>query len=113
MSGLAEIFSAICILAGSFFCITGALGLLRLPDFFNRAHGAGVLDGLGAGLILLGFAFQAGSEHELIRLVLILTFMWITGPTAVHALARAALHGSFKPVLAEPEIEEESSSKPQ
>ncbi len=75
---------------GSFFCFVGALGLIRLPDFYSRVHAAGVLDSLGAILILLGLMTQTQDVLVIIKLMLILIFMIVTGPTAVHALARAA-----------------------
>ncbi len=82
----------ILLLLGSFFCFVGALGLIRLPDFYSRVHGAGVLDSLGAILILFGLMTQTQDILVIIKLMLILIFLILTGPTAVHALARAAKH---------------------
>ena len=45
-----ELLSWALLIGGSFFCVTGAIGLLRLPDFYARLHGAGIIDTLGAGL---------------------------------------------------------------
>ena len=78
------------LILGSIFCLIGTLGLLRLPDFFSRVHAAGIIDSLGAILILLGLVTQTQDLMVIIKLLLILLFMMITGPTAVHALARAA-----------------------
>lgn len=75
---------------GSLFCFIGALGLIRLPDFYSRVHAVGVLDSLGAILILLGLMTQTQNILVIIKLALILIFLILTGPTAVHALARAA-----------------------
>ena len=52
--------SLVLLAGGSFFCVVGAIGLLRLPDFYTRLHGAGIIDTLGAGLILVGLMMQAG-----------------------------------------------------
>jgi multicomponent Na+:H+ antiporter subunit G len=97
------------LLSGGFFCLTGVVGLLRLPDFFSRTHGAGVIDGLGAGLILMGLLLQAPGFNIGVKLVFIAVFMMITGPTATHSLARAALHGGLKllPGDQTPEIPEQ------
>ena len=55
-----------------------------------------MIDGLGAGLILVGLILQSPSVLIAIKMVFIFAFMMITGPTAVHSLARAALHGGMK-----------------
>lgn len=80
----------ILLLLGSFFCLVGSIGLIRLPDFYSRVHAAGVVDSLGAILILLGLMTQTQDFIVIIKLVFILLFMMLTGPTAVHALARSA-----------------------
>lgn len=80
----------ILLLLGSGFCLIGAFGLMRLPDFFSRVHAASIVDSLGAILILLGLMTQTQDILVIIKLLLILLFMMLTGPTAVHALARAA-----------------------
>lgn len=64
---------------------------MRLPELFSRVHAAGIIDSLGAILILLGLITQSQDILVIIKLLLILLFMMITGPTAVHALARAAM----------------------
>ena len=48
------------IVAGGLLLIIGAVGILRFPDVYARMHAAGIIDTLGAGLLLLGLAFQAG-----------------------------------------------------
>ena len=84
---------------GSFFCVTGAIGLLRLPDFYTRLHGAGIVDTLGAGLILTGLMMQAGFSLVTVKLLFILFFVLITSPTATHAVAHAAYSRGLDPVL--------------
>ena len=97
MSALLEVVSWALLLAGSFFSVLAGIGLLRLPDFFSRVHGAGILDTLGIGLLLAGMIVQAGLTMTSVKLVLIALFIVITGPTAAHALARAALHAGLRP----------------
>jgi len=108
MSETLDISSWICLLAGSFFGISGGIGLLRFPDFFTRLHAAGVTDTLCAALILAGLMLQAGWGLVLVKLLLILALLLLTSPTATHALAKAALHGNLKPTI---EAQEEPSSK--
>ena len=92
--------SWLCLLSGSFFCVTGAIGLLRMPDFYTRVHAASLVDTLGAALILLGLLLQAGWTLVAAKLVMILLLLLFASPTATHALVRAALHRGLKPLLA-------------
>ncbi len=93
-----NIISWIFLITGSFFCLTGAVGLLRFPDFFSRIHAASLTDTLGAGLILTGLMIQAGWGLVLPKLLLILLFSFLAGTTASHAMAKAALKSGLKPL---------------
>ena len=88
------------LLSGAFFLVTGALGMVRLPDVFTRMHAAGMADTMGAGLILAGLCLYSGANLVTVRLVLILAFLWFTSPIATHALAKAALSGGDGAVYA-------------
>ena len=61
-----------------------------MPDFWTRAHAAGITDTVGAGLILLGLMFEAGLTLVTVKLLMVLFFLYLTSPTAGHALFRAA-----------------------
>ena len=93
-----DIVSWIFLLSGSFFGMTGALGLLRFPEFFSRIHAASLTDTLGASLILIGLMFQAGWTMALPKLILILIFSLLAGTTASHAMAKAALKSGLRPL---------------
>lgn len=97
-----DILSWICLMTGAAFCLIGGLGLLRLPDVFARMHGAGIIDTMGVGMILLGLMFQAGLSIVTVKLVLIIAFILYTTPTATHALSRAILNSGIKPQLDHP-----------
>jgi len=83
---------------GLFFLFVGTVGLLRLPDVFNRLHATTKCDTLGAGLILLSLALQSTATIG-IRLILLALFILITNPTAAHVIARAAYRTGITPVL--------------
>ena len=108
---LTDWLSWFCIAAGSFFAIVGALGIVRLPDVFSRMHGAGIIDTLGIMLILVGLMFQAEEAIVVIKLGLILLFIFFTAPTTTFALARAAIHGGVTPGLTADELEEAQKNK--
>ena len=79
-----------CLALGSLGVVLGALGLVRLGDVYQRMHGAGIVDTGGAGLILLGLLLLSPDWTVTVRLVLIGFILVMTGPTATHAIARAA-----------------------
>lgn len=91
------ILSWILILAGSAFTLIGALGILRFPDFWSRLHAASVTDSAGVILLLAGMSLQAGWTLITAKLVIILAFLFITGPTSTHAVANAALVSGLRP----------------
>lgn len=97
------------IAAGGFFCIVGALGIIRMPDFYTRLHASGVIDPFGVCLILIGLMFQAGFTLVMAKLVVIVLLLLFTSPVACHALGRAALHRGLKPKLAAKEGEPSST----
>jgi multicomponent Na+:H+ antiporter subunit G len=94
-----DLLSWICLLAGSFFCIVGGIGLVRLPDFYSRMHGSGITDTLGAGLVLVGLMIQGGLTLVTVKLIMILVLLLLTSPTATHAIAKAAFTAGVEPQL--------------
>jgi len=109
MSLLIDGISWVCLIAGGFFCLVGAVGLLRMPDFYTRMHAASVIETLGAGLILLGLLLQAGFTLVAVKLLMLGLLILFVSPTATHALARAGIVRGLKPLLAD---EENTPSKP-
>ncbi len=99
-SDLIDLASWLLIVAGSIFCLIGALGLLRMPGFFTRMHAASVIDTIGAALLLLGMMLQAGFTLVTVKLIFIGLLLFFTSPTATHALARAARARGVEPTLA-------------
>ena len=96
-----DFLSWILLLGGAFFLLVGAIGVLRFPDFYTRLHAVSVCDTMGAGMIIAGLMLQGGLTMVTVKLLLMFYFMIFTGPTAVHALAEAALRGRLKPVVEE------------
>ena len=108
MNMTADILSWICLAAGGAFCVVGAVGLVRMPDFYTRVHAASVTDTVGAGLLLLGMMLQAGFNLIAVKLLMIGLLLFFANPTATHALVKAALARGIQPLLASGE----DSSKP-
>jgi len=102
------------ILTGAFFVIAGAIGILRMPDFYTRIHAAGMTDTMGAEFIILGLIIQSGFTQTTLKLLLIAFLLFITSPTATHAIAHAAHLSGLKPKLGPyqaPDLEDISKGK--
>lgn len=112
MNLVVDALSWLCLVAGGLFCAIGALGLLRMPDFYTRMHAASVTDTLGAGLILLGLILQAGITLVAAKLVMIGLLLFFTGPVAAHALTKAAMMRGLAPKLAESDASSPTSAFP-
>ncbi len=95
-----EIVSWVLIVSGAFFTIVGAFGMWRFPDFWARLHAASISDSGGMILLLAGMAVQAGLTLVTVKLFIIGVFLFITGPTATHAVANAALTSGLRPTEA-------------
>ena len=75
---------------GVFFLLTSAIGLIRFPDIYTRMHAAGKCDTLGSLLVLTGLAAYGGLVLASVKLLIVALFIFVTSPTATHAIARAA-----------------------
>lgn len=88
--GPRELLCGLLLLLGAFFALTGAVGVLRMPDFYTRVHPAGKVDTFAQTLILGGLLLVAESPLVGVRLALIWGLLLVTTPAAAHALVRAA-----------------------
>jgi multicomponent Na+:H+ antiporter subunit G len=78
------------IVIGVLFDISGCIGLVRLPDVYNRIQASTKCVVLGTTLILLGAVVWLGSAHAIFKGLVCILFVLLTSSTAAHALARAA-----------------------
>lgn len=101
-----DIISWVLFVSGGAFVFIGGVGAIRLPNFYTRLHAASLTDSMGTILILAAIMFQAGWSLATLKLITILGFLMLTGPTATYALANAALLSGMKP--GEPDSAEES-----
>ena len=82
--------AVLALVAGSVaFSLVAAVGFLRLPDAFARAHAASKSETLGALLGLSAAAVAFGPGAESLKLAMLAVFVLVTGPTAAHAVVRA------------------------
>lgn len=85
-----EIAGAVITLLGSIFLLLGALGLLRMPDIYNRMQAGTKATTMGTLLFLSGIALGHGTELSIWKIILLILFIIFTNPLSSHALARAA-----------------------
>lgn len=87
--------AAVLLLGGAFFLGVSIVGLIRLPDFYTRAHAAGKSETLGAMLLLGGLVVYNGFNLVSLKLIMVLALVALTNPTGVHAMTRAALRSGL------------------
>ena len=92
-----EILAVIFLGFGTFFMLIGSIGLIRLPDFYSRAHATGKVDTLAILLIITGLVIYEGLTINSAKLVIIFIFVAVTNPTATNALTRAAFRFRLRP----------------
>ncbi len=87
---LHEMIGLTLIIIGVLFDISGCLGLVRLPDVYNRIQASTKCVVLGTLLIVLGAVLWLGTAAAIIKGLICIVFILITSSTAAHALSRAA-----------------------
>ncbi|WP_029330434.1 monovalent cation/H(+) antiporter subunit G [Exiguobacterium oxidotolerans] len=94
MIAINEIFVVAFALIGAFFSIVAALGLIRLPDIYTRAHAASKSATLGVMSILISVIIFFVTEEGLFssRTFLGILFVLTTAPIGSHLIARAAYY---------------------
>ncbi len=90
--------SYVLMLVGLFFIVVSAIGLLRLPEVYTRAHAVAKSETLGLLLVFAGLYFRPELDLATApRLTFVIVFSLIANPTAVHALVRAARRAGVEP----------------
>jgi multicomponent Na+:H+ antiporter subunit G len=81
---------------GLFFDVLGCLGLVRLPDVYNRLQAATKCVTMGTCSILFGAFLIVGWTAAGIKLLLCVVFLLLTAPVAAHAISRGAHRAGVK-----------------
>lgn len=85
---MSDMVSIILISIGVLFNIFGCIGLLRLPDVYNRLQAATKCVTLGTCSILLGVLFHFGINDGGIKALIAIPLLFFTSTVAAHALIR-------------------------
>lgn len=93
MQTVIEALVCVLLLLGSAFTLVGAIGLLRLPDFYMRLHGPTKSTTLGVGGVVLASVvyFSAHNNFASLHEVLIPAFLFLTAPISAHMLTKAGI----------------------
>ncbi len=88
---------------GLLFFAGGTIGILRFPDFYTRLHAAGKLDTMGLLVTMIAAALYALHDFSLgalltsLKILFIVAFVFITSPTATHAIIDAGIRAGLAP----------------
>ena len=93
---MSEIIGYILIIIGIFFDISGCIGLVRLPDVYNRLQASTKCVTLGTILLLIGVALISDLAALNAKAIICAVFILITSPTAAHAIAKGAYASGVK-----------------
>jgi len=98
-------------IVGAVFLLLAAIGIIRMPDVYNRMQTGTKATTLGSILFLLGIGLAEPSWFG--KIILLIVFIVFTNPISSHVLARAAhfrgirlAEGSVRDCLADDEAGE-------
>ncbi len=98
-----DFFVILLMLLGALFFTGGSIGIIRFPDFFTRLHPAGKLDTMGLLFTMASCSLYNVNDFNLnnflvsLKIIFIVAFIFITSPTATHAIADAGLRAGLVP----------------
>lgn len=86
----------ILIITGIAFNLLGCIGIVRLPDTYNRLQAATKCVTLGCCSILLGGCFHFGLSDAGIKALIAIPILFFSSTVAAHALIRGTYHFGVK-----------------
>lgn len=93
---MSNIIGLVFISMGLAFDVFGCLGLVRLPDVYNRLQAATKCVTFGTCSILFGTFLIVGFTAGGIKALLCIIFLLLTSPVLAHAIARGAHRAGIK-----------------
>ena len=85
-----DILAVLLLFGGLFFLTVGVIGLIRLPDVYNRLHALGKCDTMGMGLIVLGMMLLVPGTTNVVKLALIGALTYTINPVMTHIITKTA-----------------------
>ena len=71
-----------------FIFVSEVIGFFKFSYVMNRMHAAGLGDTLGIASVVIAVAVLMGLTMSTVKLILIVLFMFLTGPVVTHLLAQ-------------------------
>lgn len=87
--------AAIFLAGGLIFMFVGALGVVRLPDAYNRMHAASKCVTLGLTGMLLAACYHLGTAPIVFKAIATIVFTFVATPIGTHLLSKAAHHAGL------------------
>ena len=87
-ASISDIVGNLFLIIGALFLFSAGLGVLRMPDTYNRIQTGTKATTLGTIMVLVGIAFLHPAWTW--KLIILIFFVMLTNPVSSHALARAA-----------------------
>lgn len=85
------------VLAGSFFALLAAIGVVRFADCYCRLHAATKAGAFGGTLLAVAVGIRSASWGTWIEILLLIVLFYTTMPVAAHLLARASRRAGIRP----------------
>ncbi len=76
------------LLCGLSIFIVEIFGIFHMKYVLNRMHAAAMGDTLGISISLVGLMIFSGLNFTTLKMVLIVTFLWLASPVSSHLIAR-------------------------
>lgn len=86
-----KIVGVLFVLVGMFVFATAVLGLYRFHYTLNRMHAAALADTLGTALVIIGLMILGLDVFHVLKLLLVVLFLWITSPVSGHLISKAEI----------------------
>ena len=86
-----NIVGVIFVLVGMFVFAVSVLGLYRFHYTLNRMHTVALANTLGTALVMIGLILLGLDIFHMLKLFLVLLFLWITSPVSSHLISKAEI----------------------
>ena len=91
-AGVRDLLATISLAGGLFFMFVGAVGVVRLPDAYQRIHAASKCTTLGLAGMLIAAILHVWTLDIAGKAIMAIVFTFVASPIGSHLLAKAAHH---------------------